>query len=225
MGPDVFIPLAEETGLIYALGEHVLSTACRETRRWMNDYGFKGRTAVNLSTMQFRQSDLLDIVDNVLIKSDLPSTSLELEITEGMLVTNPDQAIQIMKALRAKEIHLSIDDFGTGYASLAQLKRFPINTLKIDKVFIDDINVSTQDANLVKAILSLSENLNLDTVAEGVESFEQLDILSSMGCDVIQGYVYSKPISTEDFSTLLSKNITLDDIQNQEKNKILNFPA
>ncbi|RKZ99771.1 MAG: hypothetical protein DRQ47_10505 [Gammaproteobacteria bacterium] len=225
VSPADFIPLAEETGLIYNLGENVLSIACHDTAHWIEKYQFKGRTAVNLSTMQFRQNDLLDIVENILKKSKLSSSSLELEITEGMLVQNPDQAIKIMENLRAKDIHLSIDDFGTGYASLAQLKSFPINTLKIDKVFVDDIGLSKQDANLVKAILSLAENLQLDTVAEGVESFEQLEILSSMGCDIIQGYVFSRPVCEKEFAELLSKNVTLNDIQNEEKNKILKFPA
>jgi diguanylate cyclase (GGDEF)-like protein/PAS domain S-box-containing protein len=225
VSPVDFIPLAEETGLIYALGENVLTISCHAAKKWVDDYQFKGRIAVNLSTMQFRQADLLNIIKNVLVKSKLKGSSLELEITEGMLVQNQDQAIEIMNNICDMDIHLSIDDFGTGYASLAQLKKFPINTLKIDKSFIDDITLSDKDANLVKAILSLSSNLEIDTVAEGVESFEQLDILGSMGCDVIQGYVYSKPVSAADFANLLSKNVTLYDIRNGNSSKILKFPA
>ncbi|MCP4273132.1 MAG: EAL domain-containing protein, partial [Gammaproteobacteria bacterium] len=222
---DIFISLAEETGLIYDLGELVLTRACHATRAWQKEHKFNGRTAINLSTMQFRQSDLLDKIDNVLAKSNLHGSSIELEITEGLLVKNTEETVKIMDILLKKHIHLSIDDFGTGYASLAQLKKFPINTLKIDKVFIDDITLSDQGANLVKAILSLSENLQLDTVAEGVETFEQVQVLNSMGCDVIQGYVFSRAISAEDFATLLAKKVTLDDVENEEKNKIVNFPA
>ena len=225
VSPVDFIPLAEETGLIYSLGEHVLSISCYAAQRWIEKFKFKGRIAVNLSAMQFRQTDLLDIVKNVLAKTKLNGSSLELEITEGMLVQNQEQTIETMNSLCDMNIHLSIDDFGTGYASLAQLKKFPINILKIDKSFIDDITLSDRDANLVKAILSLSSNLQIATVAEGVETFEQLDLLGSMGCDVIQGYVYSKAISAEDYATLLSKNITLDDIRNETSNKILKFPA
>jgi len=225
VGPDVFIALAEETGLIYELGEHVLTIACKETKQWQTEYNYKGRTAVNLSTMQFRQSNLLDIVDNVLMKTELDGAFIELEITEGLLVKNTEETVEFMDKLLKKNIHLSIDDFGTGYASLAQLKKFPISTIKIDKVFIDDITRSSQDANLVKAILSLSENLNLDTVAEGVETFEQVEVLASLGCDVIQGYVYSKPVSAKNLCALLSKKVTLADIENENNNKIVNFPA
>jgi len=223
--PDEFIALAEETGLIYSLGESVLNQACKATKDWRVNSDYNGRTAVNLSTMQFRQSDLVTVIESTLLRHGLSGKDIELEITEGMLVKNPESAIQIMKALRNRGYHLSIDDFGTGYASLAQLKNFPINTLKIDKAFIDEITESDKDASVVKAILSLSENLGLTTVAEGVEHIEQAQLLSTMGCNVIQGYVYSRPVNAEEFQKLLVNNLTLDQLVAANKNKILDFPA
>jgi EAL domain-containing protein (putative c-di-GMP-specific phosphodiesterase class I) len=142
-----------------------------------------------------------------------------------MLVTNPESAIQIMRDLRAKGFHLAIDDFGTGYASMAQLKNFPINTLKIDKTFIDDLTKDDQGANLVKAILSLATNLNMSTVAEGVEQDEQIEALKTMGCETVQGYIYSKPVSEDDFAKLLDENLTLEQVIIRNSEKIINFPA
>ncbi len=225
VSPQDFIALAEETGLIYGLGESVLHQSCQATANWKRNNSYRGRTAVNLSAIQFRQTGLIDSIETILTKYGLSGSDIELELTEGMLVTNPDSVNQIMSDLRAKGYHLSIDDFGTGYASMAQLKKFPINTLKIDKTFIDDLTNDEQDASLVRAILSLAHNLNLATVAEGVEYEEQVRVLSDMGCDNIQGYVYSKPISEEDFATLLDKKLTLNDIIKLNNEKIINFPA
>ncbi|MEL0067216.1 MAG: EAL domain-containing protein, partial [Gammaproteobacteria bacterium] len=225
VSPEDFISLAEETGLIYSLGESVLNNACAATAEWKKHHGYSGRTAVNLSAIQFRQTGLLDSIESIVNKHGLSGSDLELELTEGMLVTNPDSVNQIMSDFRAKDYHLSIDDFGTGYASMAQLKNFPINTLKIDKTFIDDLTNNEQDASLVKAVLSLAQNLNLSTVAEGVEYQEQVEALSAMGCESIQGYVYSKPISTDLFAALLESNLTLNEVIKRNNEKIINFPA
>ena len=225
VSPEDFITLAEETGLIYSLGESVLHQACEATANWKEHNNYTGRTAVNLSAIQFRQTGLADVVEDILSKHKLSGEDIEFELTEGMLVTNPEAAIQIMKDLRAKGYHLAIDDFGTGYASMAQLKNFPINTLKIDKTFIDDLTKDEQDANLVKAILSLASNLHLSTVAEGVEYAEQVEELQQMGCDNIQGYVYSRPISADDFANLLDENLTLEQQIHKNNNKVVNFPA
>lgn len=225
VSPEDFIALAEETGLIYTLGESVLNQACRATAEWKKHHGYTGRTAVNLSAIQFRQTGLLDNIDSIVHKHGLTGSDIELELTEGMLVTNPESVNQIMSDFRSKDYHLSIDDFGTGYASMAQLKKFPINTLKIDKTFIDDVTKDEQDASLVKAVLSLAQNLNLSTVAEGVEYEEQVEILNTMGCESIQGYVYSKPISANLFASLLESNLTLNEVIKRNNEKIINFPA
>jgi EAL domain-containing protein (putative c-di-GMP-specific phosphodiesterase class I) len=225
VSPATFVPLAEETGLIYNLGEQVLTSAVKATKYWRDTFGYQSRTAINLSALQFKQTDLIDIIGNILAKHGLTGSAIELEITEGMLMTNPKEAIAIMQRLREKDIHLSIDDFGTGYASLAQLKKFPINTLKIDKAFIDDININERDASVAKAIISLSQNLGLSTVAEGVEDFNQVEKLKELDCDVIQGYVYSRPISAEEFEKLLAEKLTLNQVRARENAKVLNFPA
>ena len=225
VSPEDFISLAEETGLIYSLGESVLNKACAATSKWKTDHNYKGRTAVNLSAMQFRQSGLVSTIKSILKKHKLDGSNLELEITEGKLVKNPDSAIKIMTDLRDKGMHLAIDDFGTGYASLAQLKNFPINTLKIDKAFIDDITTVEQDANVVKAILSLAENLHLNTVAEGVEHSEQVELLQLMGCESIQGYIYSRAVTESEFADLLDKKLTLEAMVKLNNEKIVQFPA
>ena len=225
MSPEEFISLAEETGLIYSLGESVLNNACAATAEWKKHHRYSGRTAVNLSAIQFRQTGLLDSIESIVNKHGLSGSDIELELTEGMLVTNPDSVNQIMSDFRAKDYHLSIDDFGTGYASMAQLKNFPINTLKIDKTFIDDLTNNEQDASLVTAVLSLAQNLKLSTVAEGVEYQEQVEALSAMGCESIQGYVYSKPISADLFAALLESNLTLNEVIKRNNEKIINFPA
>ena len=204
ISPASFIPIAEETGQIIEIGEVVLYKACLAVKNWINQGLFHGRVAVNLSSSQFSLPFLCDLIDDVLQQTELPSYHLELEITEGTVMQSPPKAIEVMKKLRARGIHLAMDDFGTGYSSLAYLKQFPLNTLKIDKAFIDDMNTA-RGRNMVDTIVTLAHNLSLNVVAEGVEQETQLAILRKLRCDVIQGYYYSKPLSEEDFSKFLQE--------------------
>jgi diguanylate cyclase (GGDEF)-like protein/PAS domain S-box-containing protein len=209
ISPAVFIPVSEETGQIIDIGEIVLRKACFATKKWVDAGLFKGRVAVNLSAVQFTQANLVDLIANILKESKLPAKYLELEITEGTVMDAPQKAIETMKQIRAMGIHLSLDDFGTGYSSLAYLKRFPLNTLKIDKAFVDDIEVSEQGRNMVATIVTIAHNLEMEVVAEGVETNQQLDFLATLGCEQLQGYLYSKPLPTDNFHQyLISHKVT-----------------
>ena len=202
VSPASFIPVAEETGQILEIGEVVLRKACRDVKGWIDQGLFHGRVAVNLSSRQFSLPFLCELIDDTLQQTELPSYHLELEITEGTVMQSPPQAIETMKKLRARGIHLAMDDFGTGYSSLAYLKQFPLNTLKIDKAFIDDMN-NARGRNMVDTIMTIAHNLNLSVVAEGVEQQAQLDMLRKLRCDVIQGYYYSKPLNATEFYQFL----------------------
>lgn len=202
VSPGSFIPVAEETGQIVDIGTVVLRKACIDVKRWIAQGLFHGRVAVNLSAKQFMLPFLCDQIDDILQQTDLPSYHLELEITEGTVMQSPKLAIDTMKKLRARGIHLAMDDFGTGYSSLAYLKQFPLNTLKIDKAFIDDMS-SARGRNMVDTIVTIAHNLSLSVVAEGVETHEQLEQLRKLRCEIIQGYYYSKPLSAEDFAAFL----------------------
>ncbi|WP_286233161.1 EAL domain-containing protein [Thalassotalea sediminis] len=209
ISPLTFIPVSEETGQIIDIGEVVLRKACYATKVWIDSGLFDGRIAVNLSAVQFTQPNLVGMIAEILAETALPAKHLELEITEGTVMDSPQQAIDTMLQIRAMGIHLSLDDFGTGYSSLAYLKKFPLNTLKIDKAFVDDIEQSEQGRNMVATIVTIAHNLGLQVVAEGVETNQQLSFLSGLRCEQLQGYLYSKPLATEDFRRyLLSHQIT-----------------
>ena len=195
----------------------VLRKACLDVKRWIDQGLFHGRVAVNLSVKQFMLPYLCEQIDDVLQQTELPSYHLELEITEGTVMQSPKMAIDTMKKLRARGIHLAMDDFGTGYSSLAYLKQFPLNTLKIDKAFIDDMNTA-RGRNMVDTIVTIAHNLSLSVVAEGVEHAEQLQQLKQLRCEIIQGYYYSKPLSAADFTQFL-----LD--QKQNKPRLAAVPA
>ncbi|CAM5206195.1 hypothetical protein RLON56S_01079 [Alishewanella longhuensis] len=203
ISPGSFIPVAEETGQIVDIGTVVLRKACLDVKRWLDQGLFHGRVAVNLSAKQFMLPFLCDQIDDILQQTNLASYHLELEITEGTVMQSPKLAIDTMKKLRARGIHLAMDDFGTGYSSLAYLKQFPLNTLKIDKAFIDDMS-SARGRNMVDTIVTIAHNLSLSVVAEGVETHEQLEQLRKLRCEIIQGYYYSKPLSAEDFAVFLT---------------------
>ena len=209
ISPVVFIPVSEETGQIIDIGETVLRKSCFATKEWIDGGLFDGRIAVNLSAVQFTQPNLVGMIESILKESQLPAKHLELEITEGTVMDSPQKAIETMLQIRAMGIHLSLDDFGTGYSSLAYLKKFPLNTLKIDKAFVDDIETSEQGRNMVATIVTIAHNLGLQVVAEGVETNQQLSFLSGLRCEQMQGYLYSKPLPQKDFrSYLLSHQIT-----------------
>jgi len=203
ISPGSFIPVAEETGQIVDIGTVVLRKACLDVKRWLDQGLFHGRVAVNLSAKQFMLPFLCDQIDDILQQTNLASYHLELEITEGTVMQSPTLAIDTMKKLRARGIHLAMDDFGTGYSSLAYLKQFPLNTLKIDKAFIDDMS-SARGRNMVDTIVTIAHNLSLSVVAEGVETLEQLEQLRKLRCEIIQGYYYSKPLSADDFAAFLT---------------------
>jgi diguanylate cyclase (GGDEF)-like protein/PAS domain S-box-containing protein len=217
ISPASFIPVAEETGQIIEIGEVVLRKACQAVKSWIDQGLFQGRVAVNLSSRQFSLPFLCELIDDTLQQAELPSYHLELEITEGTVMQSPPQAIETMKKLRARGIHLAMDDFGTGYSSLAYLKQFPLNTLKIDKAFIDDMNTA-RGRNMVDTIMTIAHNLSLNVVAEGVEHGEQLEILRKLRCDVIQGYYYSKPLSADEFGQFLLQ-------QQQARTKLAAVPV
>jgi diguanylate cyclase (GGDEF)-like protein/PAS domain S-box-containing protein len=209
ISPITFIPISEETGQIIDIGEVVLRKSCFATKKWVDAGLFTGRVAVNLSAVQFTQPNLVGMIADILKESQLPAKYLELEITEGTVMDSPQKAIDIMLQIRAMGIHLSLDDFGTGYSSLAYLKKFPLNTLKIDKAFVDDIEESEQGRNMVATIVTIAHNLGMQVVAEGVETNQQLKFLSGLRCEQLQGYLYSKPLPEGDFQKyLLSYQIT-----------------
>jgi diguanylate cyclase (GGDEF)-like protein/PAS domain S-box-containing protein len=203
ISPVVFIPVSEETRQIIDIGEVVLRKACIATKKWVDAGLFDGRVAVNLSAVQFTQPNLVAVIADALKESALPAKYLELEITEGTVMDSPQKAIDTMLQIRAMGIHLSLDDFGTGYSSLAYLKKFPLNTLKIDKAFVDDIETSEQGRNMVATIVTIAHNLGMQVVAEGVETNQQLSFLSGLRCEQLQGYLYSKPLPVGDFQKYL----------------------
>ena len=204
IGPNEFIPLAEENGLIVEIGDVVLRKACFAAQKWLELGLFTGRVAVNLSSRQFALPDLQQRIESILRLTKLPAKHLELEITEGTVIKDPEQAIKVMQQLAKMGVSLALDDFGTGYSSLSYLKRFPINCLKIDKTFVDDIDKSDRDLKMVDSIITIAHNMGLTVVGEGVEQTAQLNILKALNCEEIQGYIYSKPIREADFELMLT---------------------
>jgi len=203
ISPNEFIPVAEDTGLVIEIGEIVLRKACLTTQYWRSKGLFNGRVAVNLAAKQFSQIDLLNRITHILECTQLPVTNLELEITEGTVIEDPELAISTMQQLTDMGVTLALDDFGTGYSSLSYLKRFPIHTLKIDKAFIDDLTTKQGERHMVASIISIAHNMDLTVVAEGVEKPEQLAILQQLSCETIQGFIFSRPLSEADFLSLL----------------------
>ncbi|MCS6152908.1 EAL domain-containing protein [Shewanella baltica] len=202
ISPVEFIPLAEETGIITQIGHWVINQACQQLAEW-NSLGFNGITvAVNLSARQLK-ADIISTIEVALAVSGLPAQSLELELTESMIMGNPQESVSILSKLKALGLTIAVDDFGTGYSSLSYLKRFPIDTLKIDREFVRDITNDPDDAAITSAIIALAHSLDLNVVAEGVETQEQLNFLAMQGCDQVQGFLLSKPLSAADFLTLL----------------------
>ncbi len=199
--PIEFIPLAEDSGFIEKIGEWALYEACRQCKAWQTEGKNPFVIAVNLSAMQFTYSDIVGTVQKTLDKTGLDGRYLELEITETSLMYHEEQVLKRLDALKALGISLSIDDFGTGYSSLSYLKGFPIDKLKIDRSFVKNLPEDSQDAAISKAIIALAKSLGLTVIAEGVETIEQRDFLITNGCEVMQGYLFSKPLSADAIAT------------------------
>ncbi len=207
--PSKFIPIAEETGLIEAIGEWVLHTACAQNKAWL-DAGYPAlRMAVNLSARQLRQHGFVDLVSRVLEETGLSARQLELELTESTIMQNEETAVTTLGELSGMGVRIAIDDFGTGYSSLNHLKRFPIGALKIDQSFIRDITTDPDDAEIVRAIIAMTHSLRMKAIAEGVETAEQLAFLREHACDQIQGYYFSHPVPADSFGQLLRNGAML----------------
>ncbi len=201
--PSDFIPLAEETSLIIEIGEWVLDKVCEDFRLWQRTVASPGRVSVNLSLKQLRQPNFISRISSILRSHEVSPTSLELEITETTLMENPKRTIKLLDQLYGLGLHLAIDDFGTGYSSLSALQQFPINTLKIDQAFIRDVATNTDDATIVGTIIQMGRNLNMDVVAEGVETEEQLGFLQRLHCTYAQGLLFGDPMSADNYVELL----------------------
>jgi diguanylate cyclase (GGDEF)-like protein len=199
LSPAEFIPIAEDTGVIVTIGRWALYEACRQNAAWQRAGLPPLRVAVNFSARQFRSDTLLEELGTVLSETGLPASSLELEITESMVMEDPKRVINLLARIRSLGIHLSLDDFGTGHSSLAYLKRFPIDCVKIDRAFIKDMPGNADDVAIARTIVAMAKTLDLTIVAEGVETAEQFELLKTMGCDQIQGYFFSRPLPAEDF--------------------------
>jgi EAL domain-containing protein (putative c-di-GMP-specific phosphodiesterase class I) len=204
VGPDVFVPVLEETGLIFPVGEWVLAEACRIAQAWAPVPGGPLRIAVNLSGRQLHNADPAALVARVLSETGLPASSLELELTESVVMERAGETVERLKALDALGVSLAVDDFGTGYSSLSYLKAFPIRALKIDRSFVRDITEDEGDRAIATAVISLAHSLNLHVVAEGVETADQLAVLRDLGCDLAQGYLFGRPEPAGDFAARLT---------------------
>jgi EAL domain-containing protein (putative c-di-GMP-specific phosphodiesterase class I) len=203
--PMEFIPVAEDLGLIEEIGAWVLHEACRQNHAWQATGKILIPIAVNLSAEQFRTGAIVDIVAAALAQAQLDPSWLHLEITESLLMEHTDQTIRLLSELNGMGVHLSIDDFGTGYSSLSYLTRFPIQKLKIDKSFVRDLRLDRSNAAVTSGVIALGHSLQLTVLAEGVETAEQLEFLRSKGCDELQGYYFSKPVSAADFERLVAQ--------------------
>jgi diguanylate cyclase (GGDEF)-like protein/PAS domain S-box-containing protein len=203
--PMQFIPLAEETGAIVPMSEWVIRTACAQAKEWQEKGYTPFRISVNVSARLFQQYDLTKTILDTLKETGLGPDSLELEITESIAMQNVQSSMKILWTLNGLSVRVAMDDFGTGYSSLAYLKKFPIHLLKIDRAFIKELEKNPEDQTIVKAIIAMAHTLNIDVIAEGVESAEQRDLLKTFGCGLAQGFYFSKPLPAQEFTKLLSQ--------------------
>jgi EAL domain-containing protein (putative c-di-GMP-specific phosphodiesterase class I) len=208
VGPAEFIPVAEETGLIVPLGSWILEKACRQMQDWHTNHPANRALTinVNLSSKQLIQSGLVQEVKQILERTELPARSLKLEITESVVMENAELATTMLKQLSDLNVHLCIDDFGTGYSSLSYLHRFPVDTLKIDRSFVNRIEEKDENVEIVRTIATLARNLGMEVVAEGVESEDQLACLKALKCEYAQGYLFSRALTAERASSFINSD-------------------
>ena len=204
IGPAIFIPLAEETGMILEIGDWVLNTAFCTLKNWQQKYSFKGIMSINISPMQLKQPNFIENIRNLLIKYNLNPDAVEIEITEGIMIENMNEAIEKLNSLKNIGLRISLDDFGTGYSSLSYLQVLPLNTLKIDKSFITGITEKNGiQANITNSIITMVTKMGLQTIAEGVEKNEQLQILKEFNCHIVQGFLRGKPMPEQNCAAYL----------------------
>lgn len=220
VSPMDFIPLAEETGLIVPQGTWVLNQACRQMRSWLDAGLDVPKVAVNLSARQFRQDDLLAVIQAALSDHNLPASMLALEITESTIMVDVEQALQTLQGIKAMGLQLSLDDFGTGYSSLSYLKRFSADRLKIDRSFVRDITSDPDDAAICKAVIALAHTMKMKVIAEGVETEGQMHYLRDQMCDEMQGYYFSRPLPPADFAELMKTGRKLDVVGTKENHEL-----
>jgi diguanylate cyclase (GGDEF)-like protein len=199
IAPGDFIPLAEETGLIEPIGEWVLRTACTQNKQWQDEGYSQVKVLVNMSARQFCKKNITELIGDILLETGLSPDYLGIEITESVIMQNVKSTITKLKQMRKMGISLSLDDFGTGYSSLSYLKLFPVDNLKIDRSFVFNITSDPTDAAIAASVILLAHSMNIEVVAEGVETEEQLEVLRRQGCDHVQGFLFSQPLAAEDF--------------------------
>jgi len=204
VSPLSFIPLAEENRLIVPIGEWVLRTACQQQVAWQQQ-GLDLNVAVNLSAVQFKSPDLIDRIAAVMAETGIRPDQLELELTESALVEQPDEVVRVLERLRGLGCGISIDDFGTGYSSLSYLKAFPVSVLKIDRSFVQDLADDSGDRAIAQSVVNMADNLGMQTVAEGVETPEQQEILKQIGCTFVQGFMYARPLPAEQIPDVVAQ--------------------
>ena len=207
ISPDEFIPIAEETGLIVPIGQWVLGEACRQLRVWQIKFSPRLTISVNFSSKQFEEPDLIDKIENNLRDSGLDALCLKLEITENVLMEKAESVTKMFR-LQALGIQLYMDDFGTGYSSLSYLHRFPIDILKIDRSFVNQMNFGDKNFKIVQAITTLAQALDIEVVAEGIETLDQQALLSSLPCRYGQGYLFSQPLTTQTASAFITEQLS-----------------
>ncbi len=208
IAPDKFIGLAEETGLIIPIGEWVIKTVCLQIKAWKSQGYSVPRVAINLSGRQFRDNSLIKNISRILEETGTEARYITLEITESMLIDDIEKVVNTLKCLSEMGIHISIDDFGTGYSSLSYLKRFPIHTLKIDRSFVRDIVTDKNDHTIVAAIIAMAHSLEIEVIAEGIETAEQLQLLMAQRCNHYQGYYFSRPVPVSQIENMLQESVT-----------------
>lgn len=209
VAPDEFIPAAESAGIITDMGCWVLAEALGHVADWHRRYGLKLRVAINASSLQFKNSLLYDSVLQQIEQHGWPAELLEVEITEGLLLEDSDEVLNYINAIHDLGVRLSVDDFGTGYSALSYLKKFPLNTVKIDRSFVMGLPEDKENGVLVSAIIAMAHGLALEVIAEGVETLAQWEFLKALNCDYAQGYYFAKPMAHSDFEDYLSSRINI----------------